>query len=498
VFVSRPPCVTPWAAKNNGGATASGVTKDSIKVVVYTATDEEIRQGPSTGVPTNRATGAPGDFSQAVKDMLAVFAHGEWETYGRSVDLEIVNRSGTDEAAQRADALAVSGMKPFYVADLTTGGSPIFAAAVANSKIIVQSAAGTAEDAARQAPYRWLGAGDPNGPAINAGEFARKSLVGKPARFGGDDVKSKTRKFGVIYPDTGIDVNLFLDQLPKNGYVTASYTLPAAAADIADEIQRQAGTLIPKMKSSGVTTMVVFGPYQAVAPLATAASTQEYTPEWFIPGNLGIDVSVLGRSVDQDQWAHAFGIGQLFPPIVGEALNQNTAYFDWYWGPDSGTYQSTTLSAWSTLFRGVMFAGPKLSPKTFQQGMFSVPASGGAATGNTQNYLTGYGPAAGLPYDEYGALGYDFYMFWWDPQSVGVSNIIAASGTGRYAYLNSAKRYAVGTWPKGEPKFFDKASSIYEETASETPTAGQATLPAVDRLPVYPCEKCPSSGGTTS
>ena len=35
VFLTRPPCVTPWPdGKSNGGATAVGVTKDSVKDVI--------------------------------------------------------------------------------------------------------------------------------------------------------------------------------------------------------------------------------------------------------------------------------------------------------------------------------------------------------------------------------------------------------------------------------------------------------------------------------
>jgi hypothetical protein len=503
VFLTRPPCVTPWKqGANNGGATAPGVSKDSIKVIMYALTNEASAAGPASGRATNRATGAVGDLSQALKDWLAVLQHGEWEMYGRTVDLEIVNPSGTDEAAQRADAVAVVAKKPFFVVD--TIGLPVFASAVAGSRVIVQSASGTPDDVQKQAPYRWLGAGDPNGSPFNAGEFVKKSLLGKPAQFGGDDVKTQTRKLGIVYPDTGLDITLFTKQLPKNSYVLASYNVPVDTAQVSSSLQTQAATLIPKLKSEGVTTITLFGALgissQAIVatPMTSAATAQNYTPEWFLPGTLGIDVSLVARGIDQKQWAHAFGIGQLFPPIVGGALNQNTAYFNWYWGEKGGTYQAAAVGYWSQFFKGVMFAGPKLTAKTFQQGMFSVPATGGAATGNTQNYMTAYGPAAGLPYNEYGGLGYDFYMYWWDPASVGVSNIVATSGTGRYAYLNNALRFASGTWPTGEPKFFDKSVSIYEETSSTTPTAGQATLPAADTLPTYPCTGCPSSGTTAA
>ena len=497
VFLTRPPCVTPWPeGKNNGGATATGVTKDSVKVVVYAPTDAQNQAGAASGRAINRQTGGPGDFSQSLKDWLAVYQNTAYETYGRTVDLEIVTPSGSDETAQRADAVTVVSKKPFFVVDAI--GTPVFAAAVAQSKTIVSSNTGTPEDWQKQSPYRWSSI-DPDGTPFNGGEFVKKTLVGKPAQYAGDSaLKSKTRKFGILYPDSGVTIDLFTKQLPKSSYITYPYNVPLDAAAVTSSLQTQASTLIPKMKTDGITSVVLFGVANAAVPMAAAATSQGFSPEWVLPGSLGIDVSATARGIDQAQWAHAFGIGQLFPPIVGAALNQNTALFNWYWGPNNGTYQSGGTGFFNLLFTGMSLAGPKLTPQTLQQGLFSMAANGGAATGNTQNYMTAYGQSAGLPYNQFAGLGYDYYMYWWDPTNVGVSNIAAISGTGRYAYLNNGLRFAAGTWEKGDPKFFDKTASIYEETTSTTPTAGQATLPAPDTLPTFPCTGCPSSGAAAA
>ena len=247
-----------------------------------------------------------------------------------------------------------------------------------------------------------------------------------------------------MYPDSGVSIDLFTKQLPKSSYISYPYNIPLDAAAVTSSLQTQAATLIPKMKTDGITSVVLFGVANAAVPMTAAATSQGFSPEWVLPGSLGIDVSVTARGIDQAQWAHAFGIGQLFPPIVGAALNQNTALFNWYWGPNNGTYQSGGTGFFNLLFTGMSLAGPKLTPQTLQQGLFSIPANGGAATGNTQNYMTGYGPAAGLPYNEFAGLGYDYYMYWWDPTNVGVSNIASISGTGRYAYLNNGLRFVFG------------------------------------------------------
>ena len=265
VFLTRPPCVTPWPdGKNNGGATAVGVTKDSVKVVVYAPTDAQNQAGPASGRAINRETGGPGDFSQSLKDWLAVYNNTAYETYGRTVDMEIVTPSGTDETSQHADALTVTSKKPFFVVDAI--GQPVFAAAVAQSKTIVNSNTGTPDDWNKQAPYRWASV-DADGTPFNGGEFVKKSLLGKPAQFAGDaSLKTKTRKFAVVYPDTGVTVDLFTKQLPKSSYVTYPYNVPLDTAQITTSLQTQAATLIPKMKSDGITSVVLFGSTNARPP----------------------------------------------------------------------------------------------------------------------------------------------------------------------------------------------------------------------------------------
>ena len=180
--------------------------------------------------------------------------------------------------------------------------------------------------------------------------------------------------------------------------------------------------------------------------------------------------------------AHAFGIGTLLVNVA-DTTDPATSFFNWYWGPNRGSYHAGVLAYLQTFMTGVMLAGPKLTPQTFQQALFSTPAAGGAASNQTQSYMTGFGRQAGLPYDEYSTIGLDFALMWWDPNLVGKSKVVAIEGKGMFQYLNQAKRYRAGTWPKGEPKFFDPSVSI----------AQFATFPAAEVPPSYPCKGCPSS-----
>ena len=100
-FTYAAPCVKPFTG-DNGGATAPGVTKDAITVVVYI--------GDPAKNPLQSATvkGAGADVSPATQketyqgyvDLFAKY----YETYGRKIDLKFFDGSGgpMDEVAARA------------------------------------------------------------------------------------------------------------------------------------------------------------------------------------------------------------------------------------------------------------------------------------------------------------------------------------------------------------------------------------------------------------
>jgi hypothetical protein len=138
------------------------------------------------------------------------------------------------------------------------------------------------------------------------------------------------------------------------------------------------------------------------------------------------------------------------------------------------------------LYLGIHMAGPRLTPTTYRAGMFAMPRVGGAAEGKVNSFEQAFGAAAGLPYDEYLAVGLDSTLVWWSgdtplpPNSTGAT---AFPGTGTYLFVNGATRYRSGTWPKGLPAFFDTSRS----------TAAIDPLPVPDEYPDYPCTGCPGA-----
>jgi hypothetical protein len=299
---------------------------------------------------------------------------------------------------------------------------------------------------------------------------------------------SKTRVLGAVYPSAGVQTDLFESTLKKYGGkldTSVTYTVPTDSTQQAAVTQQEAPTLMAKLKDAGVTSVVLFSvgsPATVVPALLTAATNLNYFPEWIYAGGF-LDVDLVGRIFDQKQWAHAFGIGTLPLYVANLKGDPQSTWFQWYWGTNKGNYSPATAGFLYTANAGVMLAGPRLTPATFKQGLFAMPANGGAATNQLQSFMFGYGRTPGLPYDEYTNVGLDFAVNWWDPTNVGAGKITFTQGTGRYQYPNGAKRYHAGQWPKGEPKLFDPTVSI----------AQFDTLPQSDIPPTYPCKGCPST-----
>ena len=216
-----------------------------------------------------------------------------------------------------------------------------------------------------------------------------------------------------------------------------------------------------------------------------AADSLDYYPEWFFTGMGAQDIEITARilqSLAPEQMKHVFGLGDL-PLYVSGIDDPQVNWFNWYWGPNQGVYSAGTVGTLYLVNAGVSLAGPKLTPKTFQQGLFSMPVFGGAASDQVQSFLFGQGPSPGLPYDEYSQVGLDYTVMWWNPTETGKGKIIFDEGTGRFMYPDNAKRYAAGEWKKGEPKLFDPSNSISEFDG----------LPPSDAVTDYPCTGCPST-----
>ena len=492
LLIARAPCVRHVAASQNGGATSRGVTRDSVKVVIVAASDpttvsSDIASAVLGG--TNQATGKTGTLADAARDENQLLSNF-YETYGRKLDIEFYTRTGLDEAAQRADALAIAEKKPFIV----LSALPITGQILAQKKIITFDTPTDPKVVEAQSPYRYSWSTDYVSTSLQAAEVLGKQLWGGKAKWAGDaSMHNKTRKFGIVYPGSSDsvpypDISLFEKTIRKYGGGTIATKIEYTGATGADtatintQNQQNAIPLIAKLKDAGVTTVVAIASSSMLQGLTKAATQQEYNPEWFCAEWFNCSFDYFARQLDQQQWAHAFGVGSLYPALEGDAVDGQTQLFQWYWGKTQGTSSSYMFSILNNTYTGIHMAGPNLTPKTFKAGLWSKPMQGGAASGSVTGLMSGYGPQVGLPYPAFAASGVDGGLWWYNADIEGNSNVFKVSGKGKAMWMDGGKRYRPGQYPKGEQKLFDMSQAI-----AFLPANADANL-----VPQYECTGCPS------
>ena len=107
--------------------------------------------------------------------------------------------------------------------------------------------------------------------------------------------------------------------------VTVPYALDLSTA------QQDATNVIAKLKSSGVTSVILAGDPVFPTFLTKEATAQGYFPEWVVLGYAYTDTAVFGRQYDQKQWAHAFGVS-LLPARTTDALDELGNLITWQTG----------------------------------------------------------------------------------------------------------------------------------------------------------------------
>jgi hypothetical protein len=451
------PCVKPFKG-DNGGATSPGVTKDAITVVAY------IGDPAKNPLQTAAIGGAGADVSPATQketyqgyvDLFAKY----YETYGRKIDLKFFDGTGgpMDEVAARADAKAIADMHPFAVlngANQTPAWSDELAAhgimCLGNCSLAVPEAF-----IKGHAPYIFGTGPDPEQAAMLTAQLVTNLLKGGKAQYAGDALKDKPRVFGVVHYDTidGQQTAAFA-QLKKSlteGGVKIAADLPFLL-DLA-KAQENARTEIAKLKAAGVTTVIFTGDPLTPASLTKEATAQNYFPEWVIGSNVLVDIALFGRTYDQEQWKHAFGLALTMARVNQDARESYNLY-KWGYGkpPPNNTYGVIIVDP-VALFLGIQLAGPKLTPDSFAAGMFRSPILGGTPL----SPATSRGHHGLWPGTDWGGTD-DTGIIWWNPNAVGEDEV-GKVGKGLYEYTQEGKRWFLKDLPKTDPGLFNPKGSV--------------------------------------
>jgi hypothetical protein len=441
---------------DNGGATAPGVTAETVKVVVYQAPENDpvldFITGPINADDTSAQLAAT---YQGFTDMF----NAVLQTYGRTVELEFLQGSGTsaDEVAARADAVKAMDMGAFAV-----WGGPVLSNAW-TEEIKARGGVCIGCPALRDAEPSVFGI-TPSAAQIRRHfvEYLAKKLAGHPAEHAGDEgMRATERVFGLLYIDTG-------SQDIVDGLADLHELLDDAGIDLAEEIgyelnpgtlAEQASTAIARLQAAGVTSVIIGGDPIAPKTFTEVATQQGYFPEWVLNGAALQDTTAFGRTYDQQQWAHAFGISSL-EARTRNGLGDAERLYQWWAGeyPPADDTVGVLYPNPLMFFAGLQAAGPDLTMETFRAGIFHA---GPGKSRATQQIIT-FGEHGLWDDPDYNGID-DMTEIWWDP-TVSGDDEIRKPGTGMYRYVDGGKRYLPGDWPS-ELNVFDPAgtTTVYDE-----------------------------------
>jgi hypothetical protein len=241
-------------------------------------------------------------------------------------------------------------------------------------------------------------------------------------------------------------------------------------------IAEQAAGAIEKLKAAGVTTVILNGDPIAPKSFTEEATKQNYFPEWIYGGSALVDTNAFGRTYDQEQWAHAFGISSLAARVAPEE-NGSFDLYRWFHGsepPADQTFQ-VLFPQPALFFSGLQSAGPNLTAETFRAGLFSGGRLEQALTAPTISF----GDRGVWEETDYHGID-DFTEIWWDPEATGEDEI-GREGKGMVRFVAGGKRYLPGDWGTELEVFQEEGSvTMYDR------------IPEEERPPEYPA---PGGGG---
>ena len=432
-----PPCIQ--FSGDNGGATAKGVSKDTITVAVRLTSDQSFQQTLA------KLAGAQlrdtNDDNVRTIQTLAKYFNSHFNFYGRKLVFKTYTGQGSlsaelqgnGQAQAQSDAVSV-GKQMNAFADLT-GQSEPYATALKNQQVIAFGdpyMPGFWHQ--NHSPYAWSLATDGTHLATSVANYAVQKLCppGTPAAYAGGDLKNKGRKFAGIAPSNELyqeSATVFKQIMEKAGCHVDNYSY---TLDLGTESQ-QAQNLISKLKSQGYTTILcgcdpIFPVY-----MTGQEAQQSYLPEFVEIGAALVDRDYVGQLYNQEAFSHAIGISPNQPTVPYTQTVGYQAYKSVDPSTEPAFFVDIIYLQMDMLALGIQLAGPNLTPQSFQQGMFRFPAK--------------LGPAGlwGWSSDQY-TIPNDFREVCWSPSTVSANNQKPGAYIG-----TSDQRWTIDNIPKGPP-----------------------------------------------
>ena len=485
-----PPCV-PFFDGDNGGATATGVTKDDIVVILY---NDRCCDGEITGPwkPSDEGTRGnsciyPHECDNVVRTVKAQlrFFQRRYQTYGRRVRLIAQLSSGNlgaTCASRQGDAkTAWDTYEPFAVVFMNEGNRECYM-----NEMLKHGVAGfgtgfqyTLKEYQERAPHVW---GFFPGSEIRAewgASLVCDTLQGHTAKYAGDpDYHDDVRKFGLIWPEGDSrgpelreSAELFREELKRRCGFTFDMErrFNASQADGAGAGTAEAPTIISQFKSNGITTVFCYCisvPTENTVPtMQKQATSQEYFPEWVWPCCMQ---SAVSHQTYGDKAQESLGISTIWRQPAFREQYHYQAYLSEEPGSQPNVFWNFSVyTLFLNLYQAIQAAGPDLTLETVKQGMFTFNWT---QRENVWVPTGGYGN-----YNRNAVAPYNFVdtatLWWWDP--TGAPPGRPAEGCLRV--INEGLQYYAGEFPpdSGAGIFFKNGDPCTENVVKiADPSAG--------------------------
>lgn len=428
-----PPCIAFWQG-DNGGATAQGVTRDEVRIVVPTAQNANVLRQIQA---------------------LERFFNNRFQFYGRRMRLLISRTDGgaSDAPGQKAHAADdAKRFKPFAASNYFNSLGYWYQQEIGRRGVLYASVAGGYSQATLpRTVYTYLMTAEEMFPII--GEWICRRLAGQSAQHSGDPrFQTRKRVFGVYIqtaPEDDTSLKPLLDEMRSCGASPAYASKNEVGVSGGDP--GTANAMILKMQQAGVTSIVCLCQLFNFAVIQSAASNQGYYPEWLTSSFGGLDLNgffKVGGS-PPDQLAHTFGTttAPRQVPYTDEPYFWAVREIDPTWSPAadaSATVASSLISYRSLLIlaSGIQMAGPILTPQTFAAGLartvFPNPDHP-----NRPGKVSFRGGRKGFMLD--GA------EWWWSNTA---ASPFRGDGRGSICYVDHGARHSKGGWPRGPDDVF--------------------------------------------
>jgi hypothetical protein len=453
-FTPRAECVAATDEADPALADAPGVTDDTITVVAWLPSDNDpifaiVRQ--ALGIDDSID-----EIEETIRGLADLFEQ-YYETWGRDVEVEFVQSSGTvlDTVAARADAIRAAELDPFAVL-----GGPLLAETWTEELhargIVCMFCPGIDDEA--PSSFGVL----PSGGQIreHVVSYVSEKLKGGTAEFAGEGSQGEDRVYGLLNQGSEGATEAYIEDFADEDIEiveSASFALDPLRA------QELATGVVTRMKDAGVTTVVVRGDPITMPAFTREATKQDWYPEWVIGGYQFSDTTTFARSFDQEQWSHAFGLSFL-PPAAPRDIIPVYRLYEWFHGspPPADDSLLLTFPAVTLFFTGLHYAGPALTVEGFRDGLFAFPPSPGGMLQPSVDYGFGLWNTDDEDYEgDYAGID-DMVELWWDPEAEGPDEM-GVEGTGMYRYVNGGQRYMPSDYTP-EIEVFDQANSVTEVT----------------------------------